>query len=149
MLKNAPKISQNGYVDQTQLSPQRNDARGTPFSTLLEQLSNMEIERIILLQKRKENHPDVIIVNEQIAQIKAKLNEYNQNTLTSYNIIVKTLHKKSSNLRYLIKQYTDKIEKLPDQESQLIRLLVLYSKSDNQILQITIELYDFLIPLNY
>ena len=116
------ELSQKEYFDQTHLTPQRSEGRASPFSALLEQLSNMEIERLVLLQKRKENHPDVITVNKQISQIKVKLGEYNQNTLTSYNILAKTLQKKRSNLRRLIKQYSDKIEKLPEQESQLAKL---------------------------
>jgi succinoglycan biosynthesis transport protein ExoP len=114
--------SDKGYFDQTYLTPQRSDGRESPFSALLEQLSDMEIQRLVLLQKRKENHPDVITVNEQIAQIKSKLSEYNQNTLTSYNILIKTLRKKRANLNRLIERYSDKIEKLPDQESDLVKL---------------------------
>ncbi len=117
------ELGNKGYFDQTYLTPQRNDRRDSPFSVLLEQLSDAELKRIELLQKRKENHPEVIAVNEQINQIKAKLEEYNQNTLTSYNIIINTLEKKRANLNSLIRRYSERIENLPDQESELIRLI--------------------------
>jgi len=116
------ELNQKGYYDQTYLTPQGSDGRDDPFSVLLNQLSNAEIQRLTLLQKRKENHPDVITVTEQITQIKRKLNEYNQNTMTSYNILIKTLQSRSRKLSKLISQYSGRIEKFPDQEANLIRL---------------------------
>jgi len=117
------ELQNKGYFDQTYITPQRNDRRDSPFSVLLEQLSDAELKRIELLQKRKENHPEVVAVNEQINQIKAKLEEYNQNTLTSYSIIINTLEKKRLNLNNLIQKYSERIENLPEQESELIRLI--------------------------
>jgi capsular exopolysaccharide synthesis family protein len=116
-------LQKQGYFDQTHLTPQRSDGRESPFSTLMQQLSDMEIQRLVLLQKRKENHPDVVSIDQQIDQIKTKLSEYNKNTLTSYQIITNSLKKKRSSLNNLIRQYSDKIEKLPDQESELVKLV--------------------------
>ena len=116
------ELQNKGYFDQTHLTPQNSDGRGTPFSTLLEQLSDQEIKRLELLQRRKENHPEVITINEQIEQIKSKLAEYNQNTLTSYKILINTLEKKRSDLNRLIRRYSKKIETLPEKNSELIQL---------------------------
>jgi len=116
------ELKKKGYVDQTFLTPSRGDGRESPFSALLNQLSDLEIQYLTLLQKRKENHPDVIIIKEQIVQIKTKLAEYNQNTLTSYKIMIKSLQKKRSNLNRLIRRYSDKLENMPGHESELIRL---------------------------
>jgi capsular exopolysaccharide synthesis family protein len=116
------ELKEKGYFDQTHLSPQNRDGRGTPFSTLLEQLSDVEIQRLALMQRRKESHPDIIKINEQIAQIKSKLAEYNQNTLISYNIIIKGLRKKLAGLNSLISNYTQKIENLPGKNSELTQL---------------------------
>ncbi len=116
------ELKDKGYFDQTHLNPQNRDGRGTPFSYLLEQLSEMEIQRLVLLQRRKENHPEVIIINEQIAQIKSKLAEYNQNTLIAYNIIIDGLRKKRSDLNRLIRGYSKKIETLPEKNSKLTQL---------------------------
>jgi len=116
------EIQNKGYFDQTHLTPQNSEGRNTPFSTLLEQLSDLEIKRLELLQRRKENHPEVITINEQIDQMKSKLAEYNQNTLTSYNILISTLEKKRAELNRLIRQYSDKIGNLPQKSSELIQL---------------------------
>jgi capsular exopolysaccharide synthesis family protein len=116
------ELKDKGYFDQTHLSPQNREGRGTPFSTLLEQLSDTEIQRLALLQRRKETHPDIIKISEQIAQIKSKLAEYNQNTLTSYNIIIKGLRKKLAGLNNLIRTYSQKIENLPGKNSELTQL---------------------------
>jgi capsular exopolysaccharide synthesis family protein len=116
------ELKEKGYFDQTHLSPQNREGRGTPFSTLLEQLSDVEIQRLALLQRRKESHPDIIKINEQIAQIKSKLGEYNQNTLVSLNIIIRGLRKKLSGLNRLISSYAQKIENLPEKNSELTQL---------------------------
>jgi capsular exopolysaccharide synthesis family protein len=115
-------LKDKGYFDETHLTPQNRDGRRTPFTSLLEQLSDMEIQRLALLQRRKENHPEVIKINEQIAQIKSKLAEYNQNTLISYNIIINGLRKKRSDLNRLIGRYSKKIEQLPEKNSELMQL---------------------------
>lgn len=116
------ELKDKGYFDETHLTPQNRDGRRTPFTSLLEQLSDMEIQRLALLQRRKENHPEVIKINEQIAQIKSKLAEYNQNTLISYNIIINGLRKKRSDLNRLIGRYSKKIEQLPEKNSELMQL---------------------------
>ena len=69
------EIELKGYFDQTHLSPQGSDSRNSPFSVLMEQLSNTEIARLRLLEKRKQNHPDVVAVNNEIDQIKKQLNK--------------------------------------------------------------------------
>jgi capsular exopolysaccharide synthesis family protein len=116
------ELKNKGYFDQTHLTPQNTDGRRTPFSSLLEQLSDLEIQKLVLLQRRTENHPEVITIKEQIAQVKSKLNEYNQNTLTSYDIIIKTLQKKRQDLNRLIARYSKKIENLPEKNLKLIQL---------------------------
>jgi capsular exopolysaccharide synthesis family protein len=117
------ELGNKGYFDQTYLTPQSNDRKDSPFTVLMEQLSDAELKRIELLQKRKDNHPEVIAMNDQINQIKSKLEEYNQNTLTSYEIIVNTLEKKLSNINRLIRRYSKKLENLPNQEQELVRLV--------------------------
>jgi capsular exopolysaccharide synthesis family protein len=116
------ELQNKGYFDQTNLTPQNSDGRGTPFSILLGQLSDLEINRLKLLQRRKENHPDIITINEQIDQVKSKLGEYNQNTITSYDILINTLKNKRADLNRLIGRYSKKIENLPEQNSELIQL---------------------------
>ncbi len=112
-----------GYIDQTYLAPGGADgARSSPFSDLLGQLSDAEIKRLELLQKRRDNHPDIVAIDEQIAQIKSRLAEYNKNTMASYQIIIKTLQKKQYNLASLIKKYASKLENIPGQETALIEL---------------------------
>lgn len=118
------EVEQEGYFDQTFMSPIEGGAGKTsPFAVLLAQLSDAELKRLELLQKRKETHPDVINMDNQIEQIKTKLADYNQNTLTSYRIIINSLQKKQYNLRKLIRQYGSKIEKLPLQESELAKMI--------------------------
>lgn len=117
------EIDRKRYFDQTYLSPNKITESRTPFAALLEQLTDLEIKRLELMQRRKANHPDVITLNEQIAQIKDRLSEYNQNTITSYQIIINSLLKKSENLNSLILQYSSRIENLPVQESKLINLV--------------------------
>ncbi len=112
-----------GYIDQTYLAPGDRGGERSPFSVLLEQLSDAEIRRLELLQKRRENHPDVLALDDQIAQIKTRLTEYNQNTMTSYQIIINTLRNKQYNLSRLIERYAAKLENLPGQETALIELI--------------------------
>ncbi len=116
------QLSDKGYFDQTYLTPGRTDGERSPFSILLQQLSDAEIRRLELLQKRKSSHPDVVTIDEQITQIKSKLSEYNQNTLISYQIIINSLQKKKYSLKKLIDKYSVKIKNLPDKESKLINL---------------------------
>ncbi len=115
------ELGQKEYFDQTYLTP-NNQRDRNPFSVLLEQLSDAELERLELLQKRTENHPDVIAVDERIAQIKEKLSNYNQNTLFAYKTIISSLQDKKENLETLIRDYSKKIENLPGQETKLVEL---------------------------
>jgi capsular exopolysaccharide synthesis family protein len=118
------ELESSGYFDQSFLSPSGNDANGNnPFSSLLTQLSDLELKRLELLQKRTENHPDVINLDEQIKLAKAKLASYNQNTLTAYQIIINSLEKKQLDIINMMSKYEVKLEMLPGQENRLARLI--------------------------
>ena len=117
------EVTERGFFDQTSLSPGEGAYINSPFAALLGQLSDAELKRLDLLQKRKETHPDVINMDDQIAQIKTRLTDYNQNTLTSYRIIINTLRKKQYNLRKLIREYGSKLEGLPIQEAELAKMI--------------------------
>ncbi len=54
----------------------------------MRQLADLELQRLELLQKRTENHPDVIAIDEQIKQTKSKLSAFNENTITAYKIMI-------------------------------------------------------------
>lgn len=108
-----------GYFDQTYLTPGPTDPASSPFASLLTSLSNLEVKRIELLQKETENHPDVVNIDNQIAQIKKQLSAYNQNTLTAYQIIINTLKEKRTKLENLISQYKYKIQGMPGKETEL------------------------------
>ncbi|MGE5457417.1 MAG: GumC family protein, partial [Methanococcaceae archaeon] len=116
------EFKEKGFFDQTFLSPQSTDPNNSPFSALMKQLSDLELKRLDLLQKRTENHPDVVNINEQIKQIKAKLGSYNENTLTSYNIIQNSLQKKRDQLYSLANKYEAKMQSLPGKENKLASL---------------------------
>ncbi len=60
----------------------------------MRQVSDLELQRLELLQKRTENHPDVIAIDEQITLTKSKLSGFNENTITAYKIMINTLEKK-------------------------------------------------------
>lgn len=131
------EVERRGFFDQTYLTPTNNNDTRTPFAVLLEQLSNAELRRLELLQKRKENHPDVISVNDQIEKIKEKLSHYNENTITSYQIIINALKKKQAGLKKLISEYGSKVEKLPGSEAllaELIRKKNVYEKMYNLLM---------------
>jgi capsular exopolysaccharide synthesis family protein len=128
-----------GYFDQSYLSPSENNAGGgdNAFSSLMTQLSALEVKRIELLQKETESHPDIISIDNQIAQIKKQLSSYNQNTLTAYRIIINSLLEKKKNLENLIAQYQGKIQGLPGKETKLAGLMRdkdVYSKVFNLLL---------------
>lgn len=53
---------------------------------MLGELSRLELQKLELLQKKTEFHPDVVLVTEQIERTKIELTKYNQNTLTAYQI---------------------------------------------------------------
>ncbi|MBT8382399.1 MAG: polysaccharide biosynthesis tyrosine autokinase [Ignavibacteriaceae bacterium] len=117
------ELLSSGYVDQSFLEPTDEFKGSSPFSNLMENLSDLEMQKLELLQKRTEKHPDVLNLNEQIRSVKDKLSSYNQNTLTSYQIIIKTLEKKLKKIESLISGYEVKMQKLPEQENSLARLV--------------------------
>jgi len=108
-----------GYFDQTFLSPDQSSQSNSPFSAILKQLSDLEVQRIAELQKKSENHPDIVNLDNRIAQLKNKLNSYNQNTLNSYKIIINTLKDKKDKLDNLIAKYQARIHNLPKEETKL------------------------------
>ncbi len=111
-----------GYFDQTFLAPDQSSQSNSPFSEIMKQLSDLEVRKIVELQKKSENHPDIISLDNQIAQLKDKLKSYNQNTLNSYNIIINTLKDKKANLESLIAKYQAKIHNVPKEETELASL---------------------------
>ena len=117
------QLSSNGFFDQTYLTPSTNNDFDTPFSTLLQQLSDAELERLELLQKRTENHPDVIAIDDRIGEIRKSLTEFNENTITSYQIIINSLRKKQSDLQNLIRSYSNKARNLASSEAELMELV--------------------------
>jgi capsular exopolysaccharide synthesis family protein len=117
------EMQSSGYFDQSFLSPDGSSTRNDPFSTLMSQLSDLELKKLELLQRRTENHPDVINLNEQIELAKEKLAAYNKNTLTAYQIIINSLEKKQSDIANMMSKYEIKLEMLPSQENKLARLI--------------------------
>ncbi len=112
----------NGYFDQTFLTPDNQSQSQSPFSETLKKLSDLEVKKIVELQKKSENHPDIININQQIEQLKVKLKSYNKNTLASYKIIINTLKDKKANLESLIAKYQAKIHSVPKEETELAGL---------------------------
>jgi capsular exopolysaccharide synthesis family protein len=117
------EIGSSGYFDQSFLEPTGEFSGDSPFSELMSRLAELEIQKLELLQKRTENHPDVRNVTEQIKLVKDKLGSYNQNTLTSYKIIINTLEKKLQKINNLMSGYEVKMQQLPAQETQMARLV--------------------------
>ena len=118
------ELKKNGYFDQTGLGPQGSTGDGnSPFSVLMRQLADLELQRLDLLQKRTENHPDVIAIDEQINQTKSKLSGFNENTITAYKIMINTLEKKLLKINDLMSKYEVKMRGLPSQENQLAQLM--------------------------
>ncbi len=111
------------YFDQTYLTPVPSNESYSPFSALLRELSDLELRQLELLQRRKESHPDVVTLNDQIKQVKQKLSSYNQNTITAYEIIMKALTEKRKNLNQLIENYSTRIARLPATETRLAELI--------------------------
>jgi capsular exopolysaccharide synthesis family protein len=118
------ELNKSGYFDQTGLGPQSNfsDAN-SPFSQLMTQLSNLELQRLELLQKRTENHPDVLALDEQISLTKSKLAGFNQNTITAYKIMINTLEKKLLKVNDMMSKYEVQMRRLPAQENRLAQLM--------------------------
>ncbi len=118
------QLSNGEFFDQTYLTPRSESSSSyTPFSNLLQQLSDAELERLELLQKRTENHPDVIAVHERIEEIKSSLAKFNQNTIKSYEIIIGSLERKQTDLRQLINSYSSKARNLASSEADLMELM--------------------------
>ncbi|MDX1702633.1 MAG: hypothetical protein R3250_18525, partial [Melioribacteraceae bacterium] len=117
------ELQASGYFDQSFLSPSGSTDGNDPFSALLRQLSELELRKLELLQKRTESHPDVINLEEQIKMVKDRLASYNQNTLTAYQIIINSLEKKRSDITGMMSKYEVKLEQLPGQENKLVRLV--------------------------
>ncbi|MGE5499835.1 MAG: GumC family protein, partial [Syntrophothermus sp.] len=116
------ELKNKGYIDQTYLTPEAEEQSNSPFSGLLKQLSDLEVQRVELLQTRKESHPDVVNLDERIKQIKDKLSAYNKNTLTAYQIIINSAKKKQNELSGLTSKYSGMIKALPPDESRLAEL---------------------------
>lgn len=117
------ELKSSGYFDQGFLQPSTQSQSNSPFSELMSRLSDLEMQRLELLQKRTEKHPDVIKLDEQIRLTKDQLSSYNQNTLTSYRISIDALEKKQAKINSLMSGFEDQIQRLPKQESQLARLI--------------------------
>jgi tyrosine-protein kinase Etk/Wzc len=117
------ELKSNKYIDQSFLEPSGEGSGDSPFSGLMNRLSELELQRLELLQKRTENHPDVKNVDDQIRLVKEKLGSYNQNTLTSYNIFINTLEKKLQKIDNLMSGFEGKMKHLPMQETQMARLI--------------------------
>ena len=117
------EMSVTGYIDQSHLTPQSNSDRGSPFSALLKQLTDLELQRLELLQKRTQNHPDVTAIDDAIFLAKQKLSSYNENTLTAYQIIIASLGKKLLKINNLMSKYEVKLEMLPAKENRLAQLM--------------------------
>ena len=118
------ELKKSGYFDQTGLGPQGSTGDGnSPFSVLMRQLADQELQRLDLLQKRTENHPDVKAIDEQISLTKSKLSSFNQNTITAYKIIINSLEKKLLKITDMMSKYEVKMRSLPAQENKLAQLM--------------------------
>jgi tyrosine-protein kinase Etk/Wzc len=117
------ELKSSGYFDQGLLQPSNQSQSSSPFSDLMSRLSDLEMQRLELLQKRTEKHPDVVKLDEQIRLTKDQLSSYKQNTLNSYKIIIETLEKKQAKINTLMAGFETQIQKLPKQESQLTSLI--------------------------
>lgn len=117
------ELKKSGYFDQSYLGPQGNVDGNSPFSQLMRQLSDLELQRLELLQKRTESHPDVIAIDEQIKLAKSRLAGFNENTITAYKIMINTLEKKLLKISDLMSKYEVKMRGLPSQENKLAQLM--------------------------
>jgi capsular exopolysaccharide synthesis family protein len=117
------ELEASGYFDQGFLQPSSESQSSSPFTGLMARLSDLELQRLELLQKRTEKHPDVIKLDEQIRLVKEQLSSYNQNTLTSYRIMIDALEKKQAKINSLMSGFESQIQKLPRQESEMARLI--------------------------
>ncbi len=117
------ELKKSGYFDQGNLNPEANGTGVSPFSTLMSSLSSLELKRLELLQKRTENHPDVVAIDEQIKLTKSKLAEFNENTISAYKIMISNLEKKLLKINDLMSKYEVKMRSLPSQENKLAQLM--------------------------
>jgi len=117
------ELQESGYFDQSFLEPGGETGSNSPFSVLMKQLSDLELQKLDLLQKRTDNHPDVINIDEQIRLVENKLSSYNQNTLTAYQINIGALEKKLLKVANLMSKYEVKMQRLPAQENIMARLI--------------------------
>ncbi|MFZ2322569.1 MAG: polysaccharide biosynthesis tyrosine autokinase [Ignavibacteriaceae bacterium] len=117
------ELKKSGYFDQSYLGPQGNMDGNSPFSQLMRQLADLELQRLELLQKKTENHPDVIAIDDQIKLAKSKLAGFNENTITAYKIMINTLEKKLLKINDLMSKYEVKMRGLPSQENKLAQLM--------------------------
>ncbi len=117
------ELRESGFFDQSYLNPEgRGDAR-SPFSEMMSQLANLELQKLELLQRRTENHPDVKAIDDQISLTKTKLAGFNENTITAYRLMINTLEKKLLKITDLMSKYEVKMQGLPAQENKLAQLL--------------------------
>lgn len=117
------ELKSSGYFDHGLIQSLTQSQSSSTFSSLMTRLSDLEMQRLELLQKRTEKHPDVIKLDEQIRLIKDQLSSYNQNTLTSYRIIIDALEKKQAKINNLLSGFETQLQKLPKQESEMARLI--------------------------
>ncbi len=117
------QMMKKGYVDQTYLTPPTNQQVNSPFPSLLSQLSDLELKKLELLQKRTESHPDVKILTDQINKIKVNLLKYNNNTITAYKILIDALRNKKQKINSLIDEYKYKLNSLPSKQNRLAELM--------------------------
>ncbi|MBK7631090.1 MAG: polysaccharide biosynthesis tyrosine autokinase [Ignavibacteriales bacterium] len=117
------ELESSRFFDQSFLEPSGESSGESPFSGLMSRLSELELQKLELIQKRTEKHPDVIALDEQIRSVKEKLAGYNQNTLTAYKIIISTLENKLRKIDNLMSGYDVKMQRLPAQETQMARLV--------------------------
>lgn len=117
------ELESSGYFNQSFLEPSGENSGQSPFSGLMTRLSELELQKLELLQKRTENHPDVINIEEQIKLVKEKLAGFNQHTLTAYKIIINTLENKLRKIDNLMAGFDAKMQQLPAQETQMARLV--------------------------
>lgn len=117
------ELKKSGYFDQSLLAPQGQADGNSPFSQLMKQIADLELQRLELLQKKTENHPDVIAIDDQIKLAKSKIAGFNENTITAYKIMISTLEKKLLKINDLMSKYEVKMRGLPSQENKLAQLL--------------------------
>lgn len=117
------QMKRDGFIDQTFLTPEQYQTQDSPFSGLLADLTSLELQKLEMLQKRTEIHPDVVKLTEQILRVKAELTKYNKSTVNAYQIMSNSLNNKRKEINSLIAKYSNKIEALPNQQANLAGLI--------------------------